>query len=72
MAEAGDFTQLSEMVLLRIAKYLTPDSVCKWSMTCRRLYRALPHFLVMRGHDFHIMGHIMIVWNLTIILKDQC
>ena len=56
MAEAGDFTQLPELALLRIAKYLTPDSICKWSMTCRRLYRALPHFLVMRGDEFHIYG----------------
>ena len=56
MAEAGDFTQLPEVVLLRIAKYLTPDSICKWSMTCRRLYRDLPRFLVMRGDNFHIYG----------------
>ena len=56
MAEVGDITQLPDLVLLRIAKYLTPDSICKWSMTCRRLYTVLPHFLVMRGDDFHIYG----------------
>ena len=56
MAVVDDISQLPEVVLLRIAKYLTPDSLCKWSMTCRRLYKVLPHFLVMRGDDFHIYG----------------
>ena len=50
------FSEMPDLVLLRIADFLTPEDTTKLSMTCRRLKELLPTFLVMRGPDISSRG----------------
>ena len=47
-----DLSAFPELVLLRIADYLTEEDVTRLRQTCRRLHGLLPAFLVMAGPDF--------------------
>lgn len=48
--------ELPELVISRIADYLHPVDVARWSMTCKRFHRELPSFLVIKGDNFYIRG----------------
>ena len=51
-----DWSELPELVLLRVADFLTEEDTTRLRMTCRRFHSLLPSFLVMRGPDFSLDG----------------
>ena len=47
---------LPDLVLLKIAEYLSPKQ-CAWlSMTCKRFHQVLPKYVSFGGEDFKISG----------------
>ena len=47
---------LPDLVLSRLADYLSPEETARLSLTCRHLHDVLPRFTVIRGKDFTIYG----------------
>ena len=50
------YSELPDLVLLRLADFLKEEDTTRLGMTCRRLRDLLPRFLVMRGEDFSVPG----------------
>ena len=47
---------LPDVVLLKIAEYLSPEICARLSMTCKRFHKILPKYVCFRGDDFKISG----------------
>jgi hypothetical protein len=47
---------LPELVLLKIAEYLSPKECVQLSMTCKRFYKVLPQFVCFHGDNFEVSG----------------
>ena len=56
MSGAVLLSELPDLVLLKVADFLTEEETARLGMTCRRLHALLPKFLVMRGKDFSARG----------------
>ena len=52
----ANLNEAPDLVLERIAEYLSPEDTTRLAQTCRHLHSTLPRYLVMRGENFLIRG----------------
>ena len=52
----NSLAHLPELVLRRIADFLSPEEIVRLACTCKRIRSILPRYLVMFGKDFDIRG----------------